>query len=56
MTPTQYQAAIIADLEARLQLQDERLFYLVAQVRRLEALHGLEPSSSFPCIQNPPTP
>ena len=56
LTPTERQAAMIADLEARLQLQDERIFFLVAQVRHLEALHGLGPCSSFPGIQNSPTP
>ena len=36
-TPTEVQAAMIADLEARLTLADERLFYLMAENARLRA-------------------
>ena len=36
-TPTEVQAAIIADLEARLTLADERQFYLMAENARLRA-------------------
>ena len=36
-TPTERQAAIIADLEARLTLADERLFYVMAENARLRA-------------------
>lgn len=40
MTPTEILAARIADLEARLQLADERAFYLVAEIARLNAALG----------------
>jgi hypothetical protein len=40
MTPTERLAAKIADLEAKLQLADERAFYLVAQVAKLNAELG----------------
>ena len=40
MTPTEILAAKIADLEAKLQLADERAFYLVAQVAQLNAELG----------------
>ena len=40
MTPTERLAAKIADLEAKLQLADERAFYLVAQVAQLNAQLG----------------
>lgn len=36
-TPTEVQAAMIADLEARLTLADERLFYVMAENARLRA-------------------
>jgi hypothetical protein len=39
-TPTEILAAKIADLEAKLQLADERAFYLVAQVAQLNAKLG----------------
>ena len=39
-TPTERLAAKIADLEAKLQLADERAFYLVAQVAALNAQLG----------------
>ena len=40
MTPTEVLAAKIADMEARLQLADERVFYLVAEIARLNAELG----------------
>lgn len=40
MTPTEILAARIADLEARLQLADERAFWLVAQIAQLNAVLG----------------
>ena len=40
MTPTERLAAKIADLEAKLQLADERAFYLVAQIASLNAQLG----------------
>jgi hypothetical protein len=40
MTPTEILAARIADLEARLQLADERAFYLVAEIALLNAALG----------------
>lgn len=40
LTPTEVLAARIADLEAQLWLADERAFYLVAEVARLNALVG----------------
>lgn len=40
MTPTEILAAKIADLEAKLELADERAFYLVAQVAQLNAQLG----------------
>ena len=39
-TPTEILAARIADMEARLQLADERAFYLVAEIARLNAALG----------------
>jgi len=40
MTPTERLAAKIADLEAKLQLADERAFYLVAEIASLNAQLG----------------
>jgi len=37
LTPNQVQAAMIADLEAKLQLADEKNFYLAAENARLRA-------------------
>lgn len=37
MTPTEVLAARIADLEARLQLAHERIFYLVAELAKANA-------------------
>jgi hypothetical protein len=41
LTPTEVLAARIADLEAQLQLREERLFFLVAEVARLNAALGV---------------
>jgi hypothetical protein len=35
LTPTERQAAIIADLEARLELANERIFFLASQNAKL---------------------
>ena len=40
MTPTERQAAVIADLEAKLELMEERTFFLVAEVAKLNAQLG----------------
>jgi hypothetical protein len=40
-TPTEILAARIADLEARLQLADERAFYLTAQLAAANARLGV---------------
>lgn len=40
LTPTEVLAARVADLEARIELGQEREFYLVAEVARLNALIG----------------
>ena len=37
-SPTERQAAIIADLEARLQLLDERLFYVTSELAKSDAM------------------
>lgn len=37
LTPTERQAAMIADLEARLELASEREFYLMAENARLRS-------------------
>jgi hypothetical protein len=37
-TPTERQAAMIADLEARLQLAEEKLFYTASQNAKLRVL------------------
>ena len=39
-TPTEILAAKIADFEAKLQLADERAFYLVAEIASLNAQLG----------------
>lgn len=41
LTPTQVLAAKIADLEAQLQLADERTYFLVHEVARLNARLGI---------------
>ncbi len=41
LTPTEVLAIRIADLEAQLQLSDERIFFLVAEVARLNAGLGV---------------
>lgn len=48
MTPTERQAAIIADLQARLALADERLFYLVGQLADANAKLGNIDFATFP--------
>ena len=48
MTPTELLAAKIADLEAKLQLADERAFYLVAQVAQLNAQLGRTEYQTYP--------
>lgn len=50
-TPTEVLAARIADLEARLQLADERAFYLVAQLAAANARLGVTDYRT-----QPPTP
>jgi hypothetical protein len=37
LTPNERQAAMIADLEARLQLADEKTFFLMSENARLRA-------------------
>jgi hypothetical protein len=37
-SPFERQAAIIADLEARLQLLDERLFYVTSELAKADAM------------------
>ncbi len=48
MTPTETLAARIADLEAQLQLKDERLFYVVAQLAAANAKLGNTEYSTMP--------
>lgn len=48
MTPTERQAAIIADLEAQLQLASERIFYLVSQLAAANAQLGKTDYATMP--------
>ena len=48
LTPTEILAARIADLEAQLQLRDEREFFLVSEVARLNAARGRAWTRSWP--------
>ena len=48
MTPTERQAAIIADLEAQLQLASERIFYLVAELVAANAKLGVTDYATMP--------
>lgn len=40
LTPTERQAGMIADLEARLELMNERLFYVSAELAKARAQSG----------------
>ena len=40
LTPTERQAGMIADLEARLELMNERLFYVSAELANARAQSG----------------
>ena len=51
MTPTEVLAARIADLEARLQLADERAFYLVSELAKANARLGITTYATFPLKQ-----
>lgn len=48
MTPTERQAAIIADLQAQLQLKEERIFYLVAELAAANAQLGKTEYATMP--------
>lgn len=48
MTPTERQAAIIADLQAQLQLKEERIFYLVAELAAANAKLGITEFQTMP--------
>jgi len=48
LTPTERLAIKVQDLEARLQLADEQIFYLVAMVRALESEHLKDAESVRP--------
>lgn len=48
MTPTERLAAKIADLEAKLQLADERTFYLISELARANAKLGVADYRTMP--------
>ena len=48
MTPTERQALVIADLEAKLELMEERTFFLVAEVAKLNAQLGRTEFQTMP--------
>jgi hypothetical protein len=50
MTPTEILAARIADLEARLQLADERAFYLTAALAAANARLGITDYVTNPAL------
>lgn len=49
LTPTERLAAKIADLEAKLQLADERTFFLTAELARANARLGITDYRTIPC-------
>lgn len=51
MTPTEILAARIADLEARLQLADERAYWLTAQLAETNARLGRTDYATHPVTQ-----
>lgn len=48
MTPTEILALRIADLEARLQLADERIFFLTAELAQANARLGITTYQTIP--------
>lgn len=52
LTPTEVLAARIAELEAQLELAEERAFYLVAEVARLNTLIGVTSFRTVPPVRD----
>lgn len=51
LTPTEVLAARIAELEARIQLDQERAFFLVSEVARLNGLLGVRGYQTMPSVK-----